>query len=129
MCTDWYTLRMLMKKFRTIDEYISDFPKNVQEVLLKLRETIKRAAPEAKETISYGIPTFKQHGNLVHFGGFKHHIGFYPAPKGITAFERELKPYIAGKGSVRFPLDKPLPYALVTRIVKFRLQENLAGKK
>jgi uncharacterized protein YdhG (YjbR/CyaY superfamily) len=119
----------MMKKVTSIDEYINDYPKNVQIILQKLRQTIKKAAPKAEEAIAYGIPTFKFHGNLVHFGGFKHHIGFYPAPTGIEAFKKELKPYLAGKGSIRFPLEKPIPYDLVARIVKFRVELNLAKKK
>jgi uncharacterized protein YdhG (YjbR/CyaY superfamily) len=118
-----------MKQVATIDEYISDYPKNVQVLLQKLRQTIKKAAPQAEETIGYGIPTFKLHGNLVHFGAFKTHIGFYPAPRGIEAFEKELAPYRGGKGTIKFPLDKPIPYDLVTKIVAFRAKENLEKKR
>jgi uncharacterized protein YdhG (YjbR/CyaY superfamily) len=109
----------------TIDEYIAGFPPDVQEILQQVRLTIRQAAPEAQETISYQMPTFTLHGNLVHFGGFKHHIGFYPVPSGIEAFREELAPYIAGKGSVRFPLDQPIPYDLISRIVEFRVTENI----
>lgn len=109
----------------TIDEYIAGFPPDVQEILQQIRLTIRQAAPEAQETISYQMPTFTLHGNLVHFGGFKHHIGFYPVPSGIEAFREELAPYIAGKGSARFPLDEPIPYDLISRIVAFRVTENL----
>jgi uncharacterized protein YdhG (YjbR/CyaY superfamily) len=109
----------------TIDEYIAGFPPDVQEILQQVRLTIRQAAPEAQETISYQMPTFTLHGNLVHFGGFKHHIGFYPVPSGIEAFREELAPYIAGKGSVRFPLDQPIPYDLISRIVAFRVTENI----
>ena|SRR5690348_13423163 len=109
----------------TIDEYIVEFPPAIQEILQKIRKTVRKAAPDAKETISYRIPTFRLEGNLVHFAGFKNHIGFYPTPSGTKTFEKELSVYESGKGSVRFPLDKPVPYALVTKIVKFRVKENL----
>lgn len=112
-----------------IDEYIAGCPKEVQDVLEKLRATIKKAAPEAKETINYAIPTFSLEGNLVHFAAFKNHIGFYPAPSGIAAFKKELSVYEGAKGSVQFPMDKPLPLSLVTRIVKFRVKENLEKAK
>jgi uncharacterized protein YdhG (YjbR/CyaY superfamily) len=108
----------------TIDEYIAVFPKDVQEILEKLRVTIREAAPEAKETISYAIPTFTLKGNLVHFAAFKNHIGFYPAPSGIEAFKKELSVYEGAKGSIKFPIDKPLPLGLITKIVKFRVNEN-----
>jgi uncharacterized protein YdhG (YjbR/CyaY superfamily) len=101
----------------------------VQELLQKMRDTIKTAAPEAEEAIKYGIPTFLLNGNLVHFGGYKSHIGFYPAPKGIEAFKEETAQYEGGKGTLQFPIDKPLPLDLVTRIVKFRVQDNLERKK
>jgi uncharacterized protein YdhG (YjbR/CyaY superfamily) len=112
-----------------IDEYVAAFPKEVQTILEKLRATIKKAAPEAKETINYAIPTFTLEGNLVHFAAFKNHIGFYPAPSGIEAFKKELSVYEGAKGSVQFPMDKPLPLSLVTRIVKFRVKENLEKAK
>jgi uncharacterized protein YdhG (YjbR/CyaY superfamily) len=110
----------------TIDEYIAGFPPDVQEKLRKLRATIREAAPDAEETISYQMPTFALHGNLVHFAAFKNHIGFYPTPSGIEAFKNELAVYKGAKGSVQFPLDKPIPYDLVSRIVAFRVKENLA---
>jgi uncharacterized protein YdhG (YjbR/CyaY superfamily) len=113
----------------TIDEYIADFPKDIQEMLQKLRVTIKKAAPKAEETINYAIPTFTLNGNLVHFAAAKNHIGFYPAPSGIKAFEKELSVYEGAKGSVKFPLDKPLPLSLVSKIVKFRVGENLEKAK
>ena len=112
-----------------IDEYIAGFPKEVQTILEKLRAVITKAAPEAKETINYAIPTFTLEGNLVHFAAFKTHIGFYPAPSGIAAFKKELSVYEGAKGSVQFPMDKPLPLALVTKIVKFRVKENLEKAK
>ena len=110
---------------KTIDAYIANFPKDVQQILQKMRATIKKAAPDAKETIKYGIPTFTLNGNLVHFGGYKEHIGFYPAPAGIAEFKNDLAPYVAGKGTIKFPLDQPIPFALITRIVKFRVKKNL----
>jgi len=110
---------------KNIDEYIAGFPPDVQEILEKIRLTIRKAAPKAEEAISYMIPTFKLHGNLVHFAAYKNHIGFYPAPKGIDAFREELSVYEGGKGTVRFPLDKPIPFALISKIVKFRVMQNL----
>ncbi len=116
-------------RFKTIDEYISTFPDDVQEMLEQLRLTIRQAAPDAEEAISYQMPTFKLHGNLVHFAAFKNHIGFYPAPSGIEAFDQELAPYLVSKGSIRFPKDQPLPFDLVSRIVQHRVKENLAKRK
>lgn len=113
---------------QNIDTYIATFPKEVQPILQKVRETIAKAAPHAEETMKYGIPTFVQNGNLVHFGGFKHHIGFYPAPSGIIAFEKELSKYESSKGAVKFPLDKAIPYTLIAKVVKYRVKENLEKK-
>ncbi len=110
----------------TIDEYIAGFPPDVQAILQKIRATIHKAAPQAEEAIKYQMPTFVLHGNLVHFAAFKSHIGFYPVPTGIEAFKQELAPYAGGKGSVQFPLDQPIPYKLISKIVKFRAKENLA---
>ena len=119
-----------MAKSFEIDKYISTFPPEVQKRLKSLRETIRKAAPDAEEKIGYGIPTFTLNGNLVHFGGFKNHVGFYPDPSGIKAFEKELAPYVGAKGSVQFPHDKALPLALITKIVKYRVKENMEkGKK
>ena len=114
---------------QTINEYIAGFPKQVQEILEKLRATIRKAAPEAEEIISYQMPAFKYHGMLVYFAGHKNHIGFYPTPSGIEAFKKELSVYEGAKGSVQFPIDKPLPLGLVTKIVKFRVKENLEMAK
>ncbi len=111
-------------KRKAIDWYIAAFPKNVQGILKKLRKTIRETAPEAEETIAYGIPTFKQNGNLVHFAAFKRHIGFYPTPSAIAAFKKELSSYKQAKGSVQFPIDEPIPFGLVKKIVKFRVKEN-----
>jgi len=110
---------------KNIDEYIASYPKDVQEILEKIRVTIRKAAPDAQETINYQIPTFTLKGNLVHFAAFKKHIGFYPAPSGIEKFKNELSGYESAKGSVQFPLDKPIPYDLISQIVKFRVKENL----
>ncbi|MDD5772080.1 MAG: DUF1801 domain-containing protein [bacterium] len=110
----------------TIDKYVSSFPKNVQDILKKLRLVIKETAPQAEETINYGIPTFKLNGNLVHFAAFKNHIGFYPTPSAIATFKKELSPYKQAKGSVQFPLDKPIPFDIIKKIVKYRVKENEA---
>lgn len=109
---------------RTIDEYIAGFPPAVREILQKVRETVRQAAPDAEEKISYQMPTFALHGNLVHFAAFKHHLGFYPTPTGTAHFQKELAAYKGAKGSVQFPLDQPIPYALIRKIVKFRVKEN-----
>jgi uncharacterized protein YdhG (YjbR/CyaY superfamily) len=111
---------------QTIDEYIAGFPPEVQEILQKIRLTIRQAAPDAEEAIKYQMPTFTLSGNLVHFAAFKNHIGFYPVPSGIEKFKKELAPYQQGKGSVQFPLDQPIPYGLISKIVKFRVKENAA---
>lgn len=113
----------------TIDQYMLGFPEEVRALLGQMRETIRKAAPEATEKISYQIPTFDHHGNLVHFAAFAHHIGFYPGPTGIASFAEELKKYKSAKGSVQFPMGEPLPLELVTRIVKFRVAENAQKRK
>ena len=107
-----------------IDTYIARFPEETQKLLRSLRDIIRKEAPDAEETIKYGIPTFVYHGNLVHFAGYKHHIGFYPTPSAIEAFKADLAPYKQAKGSVQFPLDKPLPLSLIAQIVRFRVKEN-----
>lgn len=117
-----------MKTYSTIDEYISNFPQEVQVLLEKMRQTIRKAAPDAVEAISYGIPTFKLKGNLVHFGGYAHHIGFYPGSQAIEVFKRELSAYVVNKGTVRFSLDQKIPFDLVTKIVKYRVQQSLEKK-
>jgi len=116
-------------QFSDIDSYISSFPEETQKILEKLRATIRKAAPEAKETINYGMPTFTLKGNLVHFAAFKNHIGFYPTPSGIESFKKELSAYEGAKGSVKFPIDKPLPLDLISEIVKFRVKETLQKSK
>jgi uncharacterized protein YdhG (YjbR/CyaY superfamily) len=114
---------------KTIDEYIAQFPKSTQVLLEKIRAIIKKAAPKAEEKISYGIPTFVLEKNLVHFGGYKSHIGFYPGAAGVEAFTKELAAYTFSKGAIQFPLDKPLPVGLITQIVKFRVLQNLEKAK
>lgn len=114
---------------RSIDEYIAGFPRDIQEILEKVRASIMKAAPDAEEAMSYQMPTFRLEGNLVHFAAFKNHIGLYPTPSGTERFREELSPYETGKGSIRFPLDRPIPYDLITKIVKFRVKENLERAK
>lgn len=109
---------------KNIDEYIRSFPDHIRVKLEEMRASIRQAAPEAEEVISYAMPTYRLHGNLVHFAGYKTHIGFYPAPSGIEAFRKELSVYPGGKGSIQFPLPDPIPLALVGKIVKFRVKEN-----
>jgi uncharacterized protein YdhG (YjbR/CyaY superfamily) len=111
--------------YESIDDYISKFPPEIQEILSTIRKVIKEAAPEAKEKISYQMPTFALHGNLVHFAAFKNHIGFYPTPNGIDAFKEELSVYKGAKGSIQFPMDQPMPYELIGKIVKYRVTENI----
>jgi uncharacterized protein YdhG (YjbR/CyaY superfamily) len=111
--------------FTSINKYIAAFPKETQKILKEIRATIKAAAPDAEEKISYQMPTFFLKGNLVHFAAYKKHIGFYPTPSGIQAFKNELSPYKGAKGSVQFPIDKPMPLELISKIVKLRVAENL----
>lgn len=112
------------QKPENIDEYIAGFPSEIQAILEKIRQTVREAAPDAEETIKYQAPTFTLHGNLVHFAAFQNHIGFYPTPSGIEAFKDELSVYKGAKGSVQFPLEQPIPYDLIRRIVEFRVLEN-----
>ena len=119
-----------VKKFRTIDEYIESFPENVQDILEKLRDTIRKTAPGAAESISYQMPTFKlDRKRLLYFSAWKNHIGFYSVPIGDAAFRKELSPYSGEKGSLRFPMDKPIPYDLVKKIVMFRMGEIQQKRK
>ncbi|OJX37891.1 MAG: hypothetical protein BGO78_07540 [Chloroflexi bacterium 44-23] len=115
--------------FSTIDEYIATFPEEIQNKLQVIRATIREAAPEATEKISYQMPTFYLNGNLVHFAAFKNHIGFYPIPSSIEKFKQELAPYKTSKGGVQFPLDGQIPFDLITRIVNFRVEENTKKTK
>jgi uncharacterized protein YdhG (YjbR/CyaY superfamily) len=109
----------------TVDAYIATFPRDVQDILKQVRAAIKKAAPDAEETIKYRIPTFVLNGNLVHFAALKNHIGFYPTPSGIEEFKHELAEYTFAKGSVQFPIDKPMPLGLIEKIVKFRVNEAM----
>lgn len=125
---------MHMRNVSTIDEYIADYATPVQQILQKIRQTIHAAAPEAVEAIRYGLATFRlKDKNLVHFGAYDTHIGFYPAPSGITAFQAELAPFITGKGTIQFPLTGPVPYELIAKVTAFRAQEistqSARGKK
>ena len=119
----------MKEEYKTIDEYIKTFPAEVQSILQKMRQIIREAAPEATEVINYRMPTFKVNGNLVHFAAHKNHIGFYPTPSGIEAFKEELTQYEWAKGSVQFPLNKPIPFDLVKKIVIFRVQEVSQKKR
>lgn len=116
-------------KPETVDQYIESFPEDVQTRLRAIRELIVQEAPDATEQISYAMPTYKLNGNLVHFAGYKKHIGLYPTPTGISAFEDELGPYTSAKGSVQFPLSSPLPLDLIRRIVQFRVREQTKNVK
>lgn len=120
---------MAERQFKTMDEYINAFPEDIQRILKELRQTIKELAPDVEETISYQMPTFTLHGNLVHFAAFQNHIGFYPTPSGIEAFKKELSRYKGAKGSVQFPIDEPLPLPLIRRIVEYRVKENVERKQ
>lgn len=122
-------MRQASNSPQTIDDYIGSFPPPVQTLLREVRATIRRAAPDASETIKYQIPTFVLHENLVHFAAFKNHIGFYPGASGIAAFASKLKPFKSAKGSVQFPLDKPMPLDLIKRMVEFRVKEALGRAK
>jgi len=115
--------------FKTINEYIKIFPKDIQKILEIVRQTIKKAAPEAEEAISYQMPTFKLNGNLVHFAAFKNHIGFYPTPSGTKEFKKEISVFRSGKGSIQFPIDKPMPLSLIKKIVKYRVKESVTAAK
>jgi uncharacterized protein YdhG (YjbR/CyaY superfamily) len=114
---------------KDIDEYIAGYPKNVQAILQRVRRTIRKAAPGVEETIKYEMPTFTLKGNLISFGAFKSHIGIYPVPAGTKEFQKELAPYRAQKSTVRIPLDKAIPYDLISRLVKFRLKEHLEAQR
>ena len=117
------------KPVTSVDEYIAQFPREIQEKLQELREAIRESAPEAEETISYRIPAFRQDGILVYFAAFRDHLSFFPTSSGVSAFQEELSGYVTSKGTVRFPLDKPVPLDLVRRIVTFRVRENLEKRR
>jgi uncharacterized protein YdhG (YjbR/CyaY superfamily) len=124
-------MAMSRNRFKTIDEYIASFPRNIRDILEETRKVIRESAPKAEETISYGIPTFDLNGrHLVHFAAYKNHVGFYPGgSSGIKAFQRELSPFKTSAGTIQFPLDKPIPFDLVRKIVKFRAKENESKKR
>src|SRR5262245_24140792 len=110
---------------KTVDQYIAGYPKEVQEVLQKFRQTIKQAAPEAQEAIKYGIPTFVQQGNMISFAAYKNHVAVYPTPAGNAAFQKDIEPHKAAKSTLQFPLGKPMPYPLIKQAVTFRVKEHL----
>lgn len=118
-----------MNKLNHIDKYIASFPSDTREIMERIRVTIKKAAPEAEEVISYQIPAYKYYGMLVYFAAYKKHIGFYPTGSGIEAFKKELVGYKWSKGAVQFQLNEPIPYSLITKIVKFRVRQNLEKLK
>ena len=120
---------MQSKTAKDIDEYIAGFPKDIQKTLNKIRSTIKKAAPKAEEAISYQIPTFRLNGNLIHFAAYKNHIGLYPAPRAVEKFKKELERYGNSKATIKFPLDEPVPYDLITKIVEFRVKQNAEKPK
>jgi uncharacterized protein YdhG (YjbR/CyaY superfamily) len=115
---------MAKTNFKSVDEYIKTFPKDIQKILESVRQTIKNAAPDAEESISYQIPTFKLNGNLVHFAAFKNHIGFFPTSSAIKKFNQELSSYNTSKGTIRFPFDKNIPFGLIKKITKYRVKES-----
>ena len=116
-------------KFKTVDEYLSALPANTKAILKEMRKTIKQAAPQAEELISYNMPAFRLNGMLVYYAAYKEHIGFYPVSSAIKAFQKELSDYKTSKGTIQFPIDRPLPFGLITKIVKFRVKENLEKAK
>lgn len=124
-------MAMSKGQFKTMDEYIGSFPKDVRDVLEELRRVISESAPKAEEAISYGMPAFKLHGKgLVYFAAWKSHIGFYPAgPSAIEAFKKELSPYKQAKGTIQLPLEKPIPFDLIRKIVKFRVKQIESEKE
>jgi uncharacterized protein YdhG (YjbR/CyaY superfamily) len=122
-------MKTTLTKFKTVDEYLSALPPNTKLILKEVRKTIKQAAPQAEELISYNIPAFTLHGRLVYYAAFKNHIGFYPVSSAIKAFQKELSDYKTSKGAIQFRIERPIPLGLITKIVKFRAQENLGKAK
>jgi uncharacterized protein YdhG (YjbR/CyaY superfamily) len=120
---------MNTEKFKTVDEYLASFPAGTKKILLSIRNKIKETAPQAQEVISYNMPAYKLNGVLLYFAGYRKHIGFYPTASGITAFEKELGAYKYSKGAIQFPIDKPLPFDLISRIIKHRVKENKSKPK
>ncbi len=119
----------MINKPKSVNKYIANFPEEIQKILEEIRTTIKKAAPDAEECISYGMPSYKLHGVLVYFASHKNHIGFYSLPSGNEAFQKELSNYKTGKGSIQFPIDKPMPLDLISQMVKYRIAENLEKMK
>lgn len=117
-----------MQQPTSIDAYICAFPHDVYDILEKMRQTIKKAAPEATEAIAYGVPTFKLNGNLVHFGAYKNHVSFYPGSEAIEVFAHQLSNYECSKGTIKFPLGQPIPYELISEITRYRVRKNLEEK-
>jgi len=117
------------KKMKTIDEYIESFEPEIKKTLIELRNFIKSKVPEATEKISYGMPTFYLHGNLIHFAAFKNHYSIFPSPSGIDVFEKELTPYRTGKGTLSFPINKPLPWDIIEKILEYRIKEKIHRNK
>ena len=122
-------MKATLTKFKTVDEYLSALPANTKLILKEVRKTIKQAAPQAEELISYNIPAFTLHGRLVYYAAFKNHIGFYPVSSAIKTFQKELSDYKTSKGAIQFPIERPIPFGVITKIVKFRVQENLEKAK
>ncbi len=116
-------------KFKTVDEYLSALPANTKAILKEVRKTIRQAAPQAEELISYNMPAFRLNGMLVYYAAWKDHVGFYPVSSAIKAFQKELSDYKTSKGAIQFPIDRPIPFGLITKIVKFRVKENLEKAK
>lgn len=119
----------MMKKYSTIEEYIGSYPKEVQRLLQDIRRTIQKSAPDAVEAISYGIPTFRLNGNLVHFAGYKNHLAFYPGALALEVFQKEVEKYQQGRGTLQFPVEGPVPLELIAKITAFRVKENLKKTK
>jgi len=122
-------MQAISTRLKTVDEYLSTFPATTRRILQEVRQTIKKAAPQAEEVISYNMPAFKLHGVLVYYAAYQKHIGFYPTPSAIKAFEKELAQYQSSKGAVQFPSDQPMPVELITKIVQFRVRENVGKEK
>jgi uncharacterized protein YdhG (YjbR/CyaY superfamily) len=116
-------------KFKDVDEYINSCPKEIRKTLIEIRKTIRKAAPFATERISYGMPAFVLNGTLVYFAAFKNHIGFYPTSSPIVVFKKELEQYKTSRGAIQFPINKPIPFSLITKIVKYRVKENMERGK
>jgi uncharacterized protein YdhG (YjbR/CyaY superfamily) len=122
-------MKAALTKFKTVDEYLASFPANTKKILQAVRNTIQKSAPQAEELISYNMPAFKLHGMLVFYAAYEKHIGFYPTASGIQAFKKEISRYKNAKGSVQFPINEPMPFDLISKIVKFKVKENQEKEK